>query len=288
MIDLANRVSAHPWFNMPHQSDDAYAQRFAHLVKMRLNPDLRVYLEHSNEVWNGQFPQYADVVKKAAAQAPALNNMQYHALRTRMLGQIFKTALGSDRVVTVLAAQAANPATAVGGLSYLKQRFGTEAGVDAVAIAPYFSITPDPAAAPRIASMSLDTFFLEVRSTALPTSLAYVKNYRRVADDFGVRLISYEGGQHMVGVSNAHHNADLNKLLHAFNRDPRIKELYLQYLAGWKQAGGELFMHYTDVSKYGIWGSWGALESIAQPRSSAPKFDALQTFIDSHPVWWRQ
>lgn len=92
----------------------------------------------------------------------------------------------------------------------------------------------------------------------------------------------------MVGVNNAHHNVELNKLFHAFNRDPRIKSLYLEYLAGWKQAGGELFMHYTDVGKYGIQGSWGALEYVAQPRSTAHKFNALQSFIEQNPVWWPQ
>src|SRR5262249_36251205 len=33
MIALANLVGAYPWFNMPHQSDDAYAASFAQLVK---------------------------------------------------------------------------------------------------------------------------------------------------------------------------------------------------------------------------------------------------------------
>lgn len=288
MIELANRVSAHPWFNMPHQGDDAYASQFAQMIKVRLNPGLRVYLEHSNEVWNGLFPQYAEVVKKAASQTPALDNMQYHALRTRTLGQIFKSALGSDRVVAVLATQAGNPATAVRGLAYLRSRFGSPIGVDALAIAPYFSVTPDLASAPKIASMSLDALFVHVRSKVLPASIEYVKHNRRVANDYGVRLISYEGGQHMVGVFNAQHNVELNKLFYAFNRDPRIKDLYLEYLAGWKSEGGELFMHYTDVGKYSIWGSWGALEHIAQPRATAPKFDALQSFIASNPVWWPQ
>jgi hypothetical protein len=288
MIELANRIGAHPWFNMPHQSDDSYAQNFAQLVKAKLDPVLRVYVEHSNEVWNGQFPQYAYVEKTAAALIPALDKMQYHALRSRTLGEIFKVALGSERVVTVLAAQAGYSPTATRGLAYLKSRFGNAIGIDAVAIAPYIIVTPDTAEAQRIASMSLDKLFNAVRTTALPTSLVYVKNYRKVANDYGLRLISYEGGQHLVGIDGAQHNAELNILFHAFNRDPRIKDLYLEYLAGWKQAGGELFMHYTDISKPSIWGSFGALEYIAQPRAAAPKFDALLTFIENNHVWWTQ
>ena len=288
MIELANRVGAHPWFNIPHQSDDTYARGFAQLVRTKLKPELRVYLEHSNEVWNGQFPQFAYVVRKAAEQSVPLNNMQYHALRTRNLGRIFKLVLGSNRVVAVLATQAGNPATAQSGLSYLRSRFGNTLGVDALAIAPYFAITPDPAAAPKIAAMSLDAFFDYVRATALPTAIGYVKSNRPVADEYGLPLISYEGGQHMVGVFNAQHNEQLNNLFYAFNRSPRIRDLYLEYLEAWKMAGGELFMHYTDVGNYSIWGSWGAQESIYQSRETAPKFDALMTFIEQNPVWWTQ
>jgi len=74
----------------------------------------------------------------------------------------------------------------------------------------------------------------------------------------------------------------------AFNRDPRMKQLYLDYLAACRQAGGELFMNYYDVGKFTQCGSWGALEYVDKPRALAPKFDALQTFIEQNPVWWAQ
>ncbi len=288
MIELANRVGAHPWFNMPHQSDDAYAQNFAQTVKAKLNPALRVYIEHSNEVWNPQFPQYAYSVKQAAAQSPRIDNMQYHALRSRRLGDIFKGVLGSARVVTVLGAQADSLWTARHGLDFLQSRFRRVIGVDAVAIAPYFGIAPDPMEAGAYSAMTLDTLFTFVNNTNLPAVIARIKHYRNLADAHGLSLIAYEGGQHMVGINGAQNNAELSTLFQAFNRDPRIKRLYLDYLAGWKQAGGELFNHYTDVGRYSMWGSWGALEYIAQPRAAAPKFDALQTFIEQNPVWWAQ
>jgi hypothetical protein len=90
----------------------------------------------------------------------------------------------------------------------------------------------------------------------------------------------------MVGVGGAENDAALNSLFDSFNRDPRIKQLYLDYLADWKRAGGELFVHFNDVSRYIKWGRWGALEYVGQPRSESPKFDALQTFIEENPVWW--
>jgi hypothetical protein len=290
MIALANLVGAHPWFNMPHQSDEAYAQNFAQMVKDRLDPALSVYVEDSNEVWNSQFAQYAYAVSQAAAQTPPIDNIQYHALRSRTLAGIFKAALGAQRVVAVLGAQAVNPWTAFHGLDYLKGRFGTAAvGIDAVAIAPYFGVVPTPDQVLKYTAMTLDDFFAYVRTWVLPDSAKYASEYRlKVANTYGVHLIAYEGGQHMVGRLGAEGDATLNALFDALNRDPRMKQMYLDYLANWKQAGGELFVHFSDVSRYTKWGRWGALEYVGQPRVASPKFDAIQTFIEQNSVWWGQ
>lgn len=288
MIALANLLQVHPWFTLPHQADDAYAQQFAALVRARLDPKLGVYVEHSNEVWNSQFKQYADTVNAAKAQTPPLDNMQYHALRSRSIGKIFKDALGGTRVTAVLGAQAANPWTATRGLDYLKSQFGSAIGIDAVAIAPYFGISVKPAELLAYEALSLDALFSSMSAT-VSQSGKWVADYRAtVANAYGVRLIGYEGGQHMVGIWGAENSAALNTLFDDFNRDPRIKQMYLAYLAGWKQNGGELFVHFTDVSRYTKWGRWGALEYISQARQESPKFDALQTFIEQNPVWWKQ
>jgi hypothetical protein len=289
MIALANLVGAHPWFNIPHQSDDAYAREFAAIVSARLDPVLCVYVEDSNEVWNAQFAQYAYIVSQAAAQTPRIDNMQYHALRTRTIGQIFKAAIGDSRVVAVLGAQAAVPWTATQGLEYLRSQRGTNPtlGVDAVAIAPYFGVVPTPKEAAKFTAMTLDTFVAYVRNTELPRIPNLVANYRAVANRYNLRLLAYEGGQHMVASAGAENDVALNALFDAFNRDPRVKDLYLEYLAGWKRSGGELFVHFGDVSRYTKFGRWGALEYISQPRANAPKFDALQTFMEQNPVWWQ-
>jgi hypothetical protein len=289
MIALANLVGAHPWFTLPHRADDTYVENFAQLVKANLDPALSVYVENSNEVWNPMFAQWGYFKDQAQAQRPASDNMQYHALRSRTIGRIFKTALGESRVIAVLGAQAANPWTATQGLDFLRGRYGASTlGIEAVAIAPYLAVVPTPAEAARFKAMTLDDFFVYARTSVLSSAINLVSAYRAVAERYKVRLIAYEGGQHMLGVQGAENDVALNVLFDAFNRDPRIKQVYLDYLAGWKQAGGELFVHFSDVSRYTKWGRWGALEYIAQPRASAPKFDAIETFIEQNPVWWNQ
>ena len=289
MLALANLVGAHPWFTLPHQADAAFVERFAKTVRQQLRPDLGVFVEHSNEVWNSQFSQYAYAVQQAKLSDPQLDNFQYHALRTRSIGAAFASALGEPRVMVVLGAQAGNPWTAAHALDFLAQRFGASSiGIDAVAIAPYLGVSPTPAEAAKFTGMTLDAFFDHVRGAVLPQAAGWMSAHANIAKQRGLGLIAYEGGQHMVGIHGAENSDSLNALFDAFNRDPRIRDLYRSYLDAWKSSGGELFVHYTDVGRYNKWGRWGALEYVSQPRESAPKFDALQTFIELNPPWWKQ
>lgn len=288
MVALANLVGAHPWFNIPHQADDDYVQKLAKTVSDLLNPLLRVYVEHSNEVWNSMFDQFRYGSEQGARQSPKVDLLQYHALRTRSIGAIFKSALGERRVVTVLGAQSSVPWTATHALDYLTANGFSPLGIDAVAIAPYLPLFANPQNAANFAAMTVDDLFSYVRATVVPNTRAEMIAFGKVASTYKLRLLAYEGGQHLSGVLGAENDPQVNALFDAFNRDQRIKQLYLEYFTDWKNAGGQLFVHFNDVSPYTKWGRWGALEYVAQPRATAPKFDAIQTFGDQNPIWWTQ
>src|SRR6185437_5446351 len=70
-IDLANAVGADPWVNVPAGADDNYITQMATLVHNMLGPDQKVYVEYSNEVWNGQFRQSAYATTKGQARQPS-------------------------------------------------------------------------------------------------------------------------------------------------------------------------------------------------------------------------
>ena len=69
----------------------------------------------------------------------------------------------------------------------------------------------------------------------------------------------------------------------AANRDPRMRQLYLQDLEGWKKAGGGMFAAFTSMSRYGKWGSWGLLENRDQTPMNAPKYQAVLEFMGRTP-----
>ena len=65
MIDLANQLQADPWFCIPHKATDEYITQMASLIKSKLYPNRKVYIEFSNEMWNWIFKQSVYIIDNA-------------------------------------------------------------------------------------------------------------------------------------------------------------------------------------------------------------------------------
>ena len=57
-IQLANETNKDAWICIPVSASDDYITQLATLWKNNLNPGLKLYVEYSNEVWNGSFSQF--------------------------------------------------------------------------------------------------------------------------------------------------------------------------------------------------------------------------------------
>lgn len=111
----------------------------------------------------------------------------------------------------------------------------------------------------------------------------YITINYNLAARYGLKLFAYEGGPHLVSsIMPADKEPQVTALFHAVNRHPRMREVYLDYLNMWQESGGELFNHFTDVSRYTKHGSWGALEYQNQDLTTAPKYLALMDLIDKN------
>lgn len=69
---IANLSNRDLWINIPAEASDEYIDELAHLLRDQVNPDLNLYLEYSNEVWNFGFGQY--VWNKSAARDEVCDN----------------------------------------------------------------------------------------------------------------------------------------------------------------------------------------------------------------------
>lgn len=83
-VQLANRVNANFWYNIPTWAVDDYVTNAANLVFSNLNSNLKFEVEYSNEMWNSG--QYAFFWAGARATALGLTtNLDYQGLRLRQI-----------------------------------------------------------------------------------------------------------------------------------------------------------------------------------------------------------
>ena len=290
MVDLANRLHKDAWFNLPHAADDDYVRQFATYVRDHLRPELKVYVEYTNEAWNTTFSHSEYVQKKGIELGLGENNAveagyQYYTIRARQVFQLWEQVFGGhERFVRVLGGWDTRPDITQKLLSY----DNTYQQVDAVAIAPYFGGNVKGF---RESSSVEDIFRLttaEDSYRSLPEVLKMVRKQAELAHQFGVDLIGYEGGQGLVDWVTRQADQHPNPLFFAANRDPRMGELYTQFLQGWGDAGGKLLMLFSAPRTCQWYGCWGLKEDIRQPREQAYKYDAVLKFLAERKQWWGQ
>lgn len=126
LVALANQTRQDLWLNIPHLASDEFIDQLAQLLKYGsngqtpyasqvaspihapLDPQLRVWIEFSNEIWanGGAFAQgdYAQVM----ADAQGISKAQWNARQFCRSWDRMVKQLGSERVVKVLATFTAN------------------------------------------------------------------------------------------------------------------------------------------------------------------------------------
>ena len=312
-VALANQLNISPWFNIPHNADDDYVRQYASYVHDHLNQGLKAYIEYSNETWNTGFwgahyvqaMGYKNGLDKPVypfRDADYSARVRYYSQRSVEIFKIWEQVFGgTDRLVRIVGSNQSSIPTSKDILEY----HNAYQHIDAVAIAPYFygcwnreaEQCQDKQLIPEVLSQaqSVDEVFKIIHHPYYPevedfkkrgdpygiaSILNLIKRQAENAKQFGVDLYAYEGGQHLVvrwqeDESQYAADAKLRELFEQANRDPRMKELYLQLLNGWKQAGGKLFVVFTLPQTFHRWGSFGIKESLNAPREQSPKYDAI-------------
>ncbi len=283
MIDLCNRLDADAWFCMPHRADDDYVRRFATMVRERLEPERRIYIEYSNEVWNSIFEQNRYAQRKARelgigpAERPWEGGGMYYAKRSVEVFKIWEEVFGgTDRLVRVLAWQSGNQWWLDNIVLPYENAYRH---ADALGIAPYIGMNVRPGEtepnATTVASWSVDQVLDHVERVALPRAIDSMRKSKVMADKYRLKLVAYEGGQHLVGVAGGENNEAMTRRFQEANRHPRMGAIYRRYFDAWESAGGDLFCYFTSVSRWSKWGSWGILEYLDDNPRQAPKFMAV-------------
>jgi hypothetical protein len=268
MLALSNTLQAEPWICVPHLADDDHVRALARLVRDQLDPSLEVWVEYSNEVWNGQFGQHQDV--KAAGAEQGRGWQEQYALRSKEIFALFAAELGGrDRLVRVVATQLAAADTVTRPI--MAHVGAGEA--DVLAVAAYVGGHLGGADAWERTREMTPEQVIEATLADVARRREWLRATRRVAK--GLPVVAYEGGQHLVGTTKAAKaDAALNEVLDAANRHPRMAAVYEALFDMWAAEGGDLFCCFNYAYEPSKHGRWGLLEYQDQPLESAPKYRA--------------
>ena len=276
MIELANEAQKDMWINIPALATPNYVQNLAQLIDNDLDPNLKVYVEYSDETWSAAWLAYSQVLQ-AAQSNPLVTGAgaeqkieQQSAYELVSIAQTFDKVFGasSSRVRPVVAGFSDISSLAQTQLQFIQTDYGApNQYVWGVAIAPYISLpTGDD-----VAGLTLDQLFVDLNQYLNTTYVNDLKTNEALATSYNLPLVSYEGGTSIPSANNG-----LNAQVKAEAQlDPRMYQLYVNMINDWNQyvGSGNLFTDYDLNGSYTDARYFGLLQSVTNPGSQ--KYDAL-------------
>lgn len=289
IIALANQTLKDIWINIPIGADDEYVRQLALLLKASLNSDSKIYVEYSNEIWNGGFEQFA--INRSAAVQEVMTNpasrLVYDgkadttllasrrvAKRLKEIGDVFRSVYGQDAVPNtirpVLASQVVQPMTAKIGLEFIDAVYGPPSDfLYGIAGAPYFNLGSQQ----RAEDLSTDDVIKALGASVeeLAVVNAFESN-RALATWYKLKFLAYEGGPDTFGTGSL-------AAKKSANLDPRMRDLCVGYLTNWYRDGGDVMMWF--MAGAGNWdtryGAWELTTDLAL--TDTPKLRCLDSVL---------
>lgn len=295
IAQLANTADRDIWICIHHLMSDADIEQVARFLHATIKPGRRIYTEFSNETWNGQFPvhEYCKPLGDPADTDPLRRGYIYAMDRTAAIGRIFKNNCPGRVIKCVWGVQSSG---GIGFMDYSTSRIKVEtmAEIDVFSPAPYFGNYVASTDALRNAihtawgtsqAAALNEVFSQIATHLADVNGPYsqMTAWKTRADLYGKELIAYEGGQHLNirGQDHGGYAATVGEAMILANRDPRMADLYDEYLEEWHtRTNGSLMIHYTDVfTPQQMFGSWGLQEYEGESTTTALKQVSVNDFL---------
>lgn len=279
LVALANATERDLWITVPVKADDAYIRKLAQLIRFGsdgvepytsnqtnpkhkpLSPDLKLYVEYGNEIWNsgpgfkgfGWAMELANRYRLDTSHPIAYDgvvNDQYVALRrwiayrsahiSQTFRSVFTDSAMMNRVRPILASQVGNANSYLSqGLAWAEGYYGdvTRLWYGGGGAAYYDS---------AVAPVDLQASTMQGYFAGLPTA----KFAQSVATDttwtqgYGLLNIAYEGGPGPGGsaLGSITGSADL---AYTYNADPRMGVRMLAAHDIWQANGGDMLVYYV-------------------------------------------
>lgn len=252
-----------------------------------LNPDLRIFIEYSNESWNSSFVQAGHCQTNGAALGLSSNlstaGFMFHAWAAIRVFDDFEDVfgVGSDRLFRVSAVQTTGGWQINKHLEVYRNSTYNPNGTfpDGFAGTFYVGGTTINGADTNLAAVLQDTMHsvIEPRWAEMRSTI----NQARTADGRDYLMVSYEGGQHLT-----------------LNADKPADDVMYDFYVNLLDAADnyyDLMTHYTHDGAPDDGGAWGSVKATtaagfqySQPTLEAtiadnPKYRALLEYINETP-----
>lgn len=271
MIALGNTAQKDIWVCVPHQADSNYIAEMARLFRDNLDPNLIIYLEYSNEVWNWIFSQthYNDQNRPAN-----LNYGRAYAEKSRRVFKIWHEVFAgqTQRVKRVLGIQ--------GGYNSLNEQILSQIPQnewDYGSPSHYFGLDHNGGNPTLSASSTGNDINLHARNAFFGANgwVNLVKQDYRNVKVFGKEIVTYEGGQHYTDFQTRPYQQAMYDAQYL----PSMYSLYNDVLDTIRNMGNRLAMAFTlSGLQESVYGSWGHLPNMyLNPpyMATAPKYQAI-------------
>ena len=317
IIELSNTAKKDLWICLPVSADDDYIKKLAILMHSGvdmgsldvsedydladgvktcepLDPTLKIYVEHSNEVWNYGFSQYAYNKMAAIQEAQEEDSLLTSDGRTdeeiitrrrhmnrvidigHIFAEVFSDQIGKKPMMTKIRPIYAHWFSFIDSQWEPQLKWASDhwdplnEHLYALGGAPYFHLNGS-----QTEGESIDQILAHAERDIEKNSKK--KSLIELAEKYELKAVCYEGGPDSGGgkTENIHNRIQAN-------RDPRIQSLIQKDLKeNWFDLGGDLFMYFQLSGRCSRHGSWGALEDVKH--LDHPKYQTLLDLIGRGP-----
>jgi hypothetical protein len=279
MILLMNEFDVDGWVCVPHRSSNNYIQNMAQLFHAQLEPQRKLTVEYSNEIWNWMFGQ----TQWCLAYGSASSGLPWPECTVQYIQNCMdiwtsEYTADLDKITRAVGIQT--------GWLDVAQRVAfnmTPNSFDAIAATYYFGL-----------GESADSALDILGASATTSDIAYWARYTRnihekiwmqdikttIADSLNKKMVFYEGGQHLTPTPFGEEPTYAQALLE-IQRDTAIYNLYNEWydFVRTLQTGDTplQLMNFSFVGgRSARYGSWGILETMDQDTSliPAPKYQS--------------
>lgn len=287
LIELSKATDKPVWVCIPHQATNDYVRQLAIFLRDG-NPGAKWMVEYSNETWNSSFTQAAYVVAQGVIGGlpnTFQGGQQWYARRSVQVFGIFAEVFGqgyASQIERVLAGQHVGDESANLILPFENAYLSATVW----STAPYFGgFLCSQANWEATSALTAAQIVQEMRDQIADVEgnlVEHVIEAAAQAQARGLKYLTYEGGNHAFAEIQQTGNTTFTTLLNAADARADMEDTMLEYLEMLENNGCQGLTHYHDCQIASNFGTWGAKRALTQ--SPAPKYDALETWINSGMV----